>query len=386
VVAPHKSAHPLPLSRSQFPSRIVIRTLFLSVVPSPYQRDLFKALANRSEVEIKVCYLEGECRGYPWPITNMAAWETVLPGNRIDRRQFRVHWNTQLPDFSKFEVVVLNTYLTAITAQWVMRKAIKQQKWLFWGERLRCQQSRWRHGIQTLLSAPLHRAAGIAAIGHLAEQDYRKRFPHCRTFNIPYYCNLDPFLATPRRLSRDAEIHFLFCGVMNRRKGVDLLLGSFDRLVQVGAAVQLHLVGQEAELPGFLQGVSSQSRERIHFHGFQPPDKLPEFFALADVFVLPSRYDGWGVVVNQALGAGLPLVCSNAVGAAHDLVDPERNGLLFANENEASLMACLKRFVDAPELRDKWGAASREKAQQWLPEVGAAKWIDAIQHVRNAGT
>ncbi len=363
----------------------MIQTLFLSVVPSPYQRDLFKALAARPELTTKVCYMEGKCSGYPWPVEPLESWEEVLPGRRIDQHQFRVHWNTRLPQFKQSDVVILNAYLTSVTAQWAMRRAVVGQKWIFWGERLRPQQSRWRRTIQSMLAAPLQRAAGIAAIGSLAATDYQNRFPKCHTFNIPYHCNLAEFLRTPLRSRSGPEVIFLFCGVMNRRKGVDLLIRAFDRLVRSGAAVQLHLVGQEAELPTFLQDINSQTRNRIHFKGFHPPAKLPEFFSQADLFVLPSRHDGWGVVVNQALGAGLPIICSDAVGAGHDLIDPEVNGLRFASENEAELLACLRRFVDDPQLCSTWGHASRKKAREWSPEVGAAKWVNVLQKVKDTG-
>jgi glycosyltransferase involved in cell wall biosynthesis len=167
---------------------------------------------------------------------------------------------------------------------------------------------------------------------------------------------------------------------------VDLLLKAFDRLVGTGAATQLYLVGQEADLPLFLQGISSSARACVHYLGFRAPDKLPDVFSRNDVFVLPSRHDGWGVVVNQALGAGLPIMCSDAVGAGYDLVEPEINGLRFASEDEDGLFAGLKRFTDAPELCAQWGSASRQKARDWLPEAGAAKWVETMQQIKHSGT
>jgi glycosyltransferase involved in cell wall biosynthesis len=371
------------LSRRDVSGESLTNVLVLSVVPSPYQRDLFKALASRPGLNLKVSYMEGTCAGYPWPENDLESWEEVLPGSRIDRSELRLHWNTRLPAFENFDIVVMNTYLTALTTQWVMRTALSGQKWMFWGEQLRWQKSKWRQSLQNWLSAPLRRASAIVAIGSRAEKDYRSRFPESRTFNIPYHCALSAFLSKPRHGERAKEITFLFCGVMSRRKGVDLLLRAFDRLVRSGAAVRLHLVGQEAELPSFLQQIGPQTRAHVHYEGFHPPGELPDLFSRADVFVLPSRHDGWGVVVNQALAAGLPVVCSSAVGAGHDLIETEMNGLRFSEGDETELYGCLKRFVDAPGLCLQWGSISRKKALNWLPEVGAAKWSDAIQQVLN---
>jgi glycosyltransferase involved in cell wall biosynthesis len=143
----------------------------------------------------------------------------------------------------------------------------------------------------------------------------------------------------------------------------------------------LLLVGREAELPHMLKSVPAEVRARIEFAGFQPPEELPRFFARADVFVLPSRHDGWGVVVNQALGAGLPILCSDRVGGAHDLVRREVNGLTFPARDPEALRAAMQRIISEPELIERWGAASRSMAAEWSPEVGAAKWIGAIAEV-----
>jgi glycosyltransferase involved in cell wall biosynthesis len=227
-------------------------------------------------------------------------------------------------------------------------------------------------------AATLHRAAGIAAIGSFAEEDYRERFPEPRYFRIPYHCHLEPFLAAPRRARTDGHVVFLFCGQMIARKGVDLLLTAFQRL---GGGARLLLVGPEAQLPQFLAPLPPPVRDRIEYAGFQAPEDLPRFFARADVFVLPSRYDGWGVVMNQALGAGLPIICSDMVGAGRDLVDEEINGLRFPTGNAAALAERMQRFIHQPSLIDSWGKVSRRRAHHWTPEAGAAKWVEAFQSI-----
>jgi glycosyltransferase involved in cell wall biosynthesis len=258
-----------------------------------------------------------------------------------------------------------------------MRVVLRGKAWVFWGER----QSR-RGCLQKLLTKPLHKAAAIVGIGKTASKGYRERFPEPRHFSIPYYCNLNPFICAPSRrgeqIRAPREVLFLLCGQMIARKGVDLLLSAFSRLENA----RLLLVGREAELPSLLATLPEKARARITYAGFQPPEDLPRFFAEADVFVLPSRYDGWGVVVNQALGAGLPIICSDRVGAGDELVEPEVNGLRFHSGDADSLFNAMRRFIEAPELIALWGEASRKKATDWTPEVGAKKWIDVLQEVR----
>ncbi len=349
-----------------------MRVAFVSVVPSPYQRDLFHALAERAEVELSVFYLEAAAPDSPWPQRTLAPWEQILRGLWMPLGAARCHVNWPLPRLHDYDVVVMNT-LMSLTGQWLMRTRLRGRPWIFWGERL------GRGGaLHQTLAAPLHRAAGIAAIGTFAEGDYRERFPEPRHFCIPYHCDLAAFFAAPRRVREDGLVVFLFCGQMIARKGVDLLLAAFQR---IGDRARLLLVGREAELPALLAPLPAAVRERIVYAGFQPPEELPRFFAQADVFVLPSRYDGWGVVVNQAIGAGLPVVCSDMVGAGHDLVEDGVNGLKFRAGDGAALAEKMARFLDEPAIIETWGAASRQQARAWTPEVGAAKWVDAFQTV-----
>jgi glycosyltransferase involved in cell wall biosynthesis len=345
------------------------RVAVFSVVPSPYQRDLFAALARRTELDLHVFYLEAASPDSPWPEKPLAPYERVLPGFWVSLRGARVHLNWSLPDVRDFDLVVVNT-LMSLTAQWLMRGPLRTKPWIFLGEKLG-----QRGGWHDWLAAPLHHAVGIAAIGTWAQRDYAERFPEPRSFCLPYFCDLAGFLAQPRHVLKDEPV-FLFCGQMIARKGVDSLLAAFAGLERG----RLLLVGREAELPRWLEALPPAIRARVEVAGFQPPEALSSFFAQADVFVLPSRYDGWGVVVNQALGAGLPVICSDQVGAGYDLVD-DTNGAKFRAGDADSLADAMCRFVDAPDLIASAGEASRSKARELAPEAGAARWIEAIETV-----
>jgi glycosyltransferase involved in cell wall biosynthesis len=351
------------------------RVAFLSVVPSPYQRDLFAALARRDDVDLRVHYLEAAAPDSPWPEKALPEYSQILRGFWFPIGSARCHVNVPLPDFRDRDLVVLNT-LMSVTAQWLMRFGLRGKPWVFWGERFAAREPSRFH---SMLTAPLHRATAIAGIGSLAEQQYAARFPEPRHYCIPYHCELAPFMNAPRLPRDPGEIVFLFCGQMIARKGLDHLLAAFTAVAGRHPRVRLLLAGREAELPGLLAALPKAVRARIEYAGFQPPEELPRYFARADVFILPSRYDGWGVVVNQAIGAGLPVICSDAAGAGYDLVEPEANGLRFPAGDVAALTSCMERFATDATLAAKWEAASRAKAGAWTPDCGAAKWVDVFR-------
>jgi glycosyltransferase involved in cell wall biosynthesis len=349
------------------------KVVFITIVPSPYQRDLFEALAARNDVDLSVYYLEAVSPDSPWPEKPLRSFERIMPGFWVPVGGARGHLNWRLPKVSEQHITVVSSF-TSLTGQWVMRRALRGKRWLFWGERLRCN-SGLKKFVQRRLIAPISGASGIVGIGRAAEDDYHRRFPHLPHFNIPYHCDLSALFSIRRRYERSGPIRFLFCGQMIRRKGVDLLLLAFDRLIMSGSDAHLLLVGREAELPSFLGSLSPASRSRIHYEGFHAPEQLPKYFGKADVFVLPSRHDGWGVVVNQALAAGLPIITSDAVGAGLDLVDDGVNGMRVLAGNLDGLYDAMQTLTLNPRLAQEWGKKSREKALDLTPEAGADKWV-----------
>jgi len=357
----------------------MLRVIFYSVLPSPYQRDLFYALNQIPQISLTVFYLESAYWDSPWPQAPLRSYESVLPGFdlRWGNARFHINWH-RLPR-SEADAIVFNGYTNAI-AQSLLRRQSDRVACLFWGE----QQSESAQGVKGQLTAwlraPLQNCRAIAAIGSAAARDYRQRFPDKPVFNIPYYCNLEAFQAAiPSRPRQPPTV--LFCGQMIPRKGVDLLLRAFERVTQQGLDARLLLVGREAELPQMLPQLTKAARQRVEYAGFQAPEDLPHFFRRADVFVLPSRYDGWGVVVNQAVGAGLPAICSDAVGAARDLIEPGRNGAIVPAGDVEALTEQLAHYLQSPGAIQAASAHAQRQARAWSPEAGAQRWLEALQAV-----
>jgi glycosyltransferase involved in cell wall biosynthesis len=314
----------------------------------------------------------------PWPKKTLRPFERIIPGFWIPFGSARAHVNWALPKPSERDIVVLSTF-TSMTGQLLMRR-LRNKRWLFWGERLH-RNTGLKETIQRALTAPISHASGVVGVGRAAEDDYHRRFPNLAHFSIPYHCELSKFFAIPRRLKTETPVTFLFCGQMIKRKGVDLLLLAFDRLVARGIDARLLLVGREAELSKFLETISPATQSKIHYTGFQDPENLSEIFAMGDIFVLPGRYDGWGVVINQALAAGMPIITTDSVGAGVDLVENGTNGVRIVSENVDQLFNAMEKLSLKRELAHQWGERARERAQGLTPEAGAEKWVRVFEKV-----
>jgi 1,2-diacylglycerol 3-alpha-glucosyltransferase len=117
----------------------------------------------------------------------------------------------------------------------------------------------------------------------------------------------------------------------------------------------------------------------VHFPGFKQANELPDFYGLAGAFILPSsHFEQWGLVVNEAMASGLPVLMSRACGCASDLVHEEVNGYTFDPYDVENLARLLVRMSsDAVDLK-AMGQASLRIIADWTPEVFAQNLFKAV--------
>ncbi len=116
----------------------------------------------------------------------------------------------------------------------------------------------------------------------------------------------------------------------------------------------------------------------VHFYGFRQINENPVFYALAEVFILPSLWEEWGLVVNEAMASGLPVIVSEAVGSAEDLVSNGENGFTFDPMNPGQLANSLDRLASDSNLRKRMSRLSQERISQWGCDNFARNAIAAV--------
>ncbi len=185
-----------------------------------------------------------------------------------------------------------------------------------------------------------------------------------------------------RRRGSYPEFLMLYSGQLIRRKGLSRALAAIDRLHDPD--IGLIVVGsgpQEAELKRFCEGRGLN----VYFEGFKQQDSLPEYYALADVFVLPSIDEVWGLVVNEALAAGQYVLCSKYAGAGYDLIRPGWSGELFDPDDTDGLAEAIMRLkASAPKIRERRDEISRRAVGEFGIERSAQAFIEAFESVWGA--
>jgi glycosyltransferase involved in cell wall biosynthesis len=162
----------------------------------------------------------------------------------------------------------------------------------------------------------------------------------------------------------DSTSVILFAGKLVEGKRPMDLLKAYETIAKKHQ-VALVYVGDGELRQSLEQYARDKGLSQVHFAGFQNQTEIPRYFALADIFVLPSIRESWGLVVNEALCFGLPVVISNQVGAADDLVRDNVNGFIFEAANPAALAEKLDRILADDALRERMGEASKNLIAGW---------------------
>ena len=114
-----------------------------------------------------------------------------------------------------------------------------------------------------------------------------------------------------------------------------------------------------------LEALAGELGSRVMFTGAIRWERIVEVYVASDIFALVSRHEPWGVVVNEAAACGLPLVLSDHVGAAHDLLRSGENGVLVPSDDVPATTAALRELASDESLRLRFGARSRELVGDW---------------------
>jgi glycosyltransferase involved in cell wall biosynthesis len=202
-------------------------------------------------------------------------------------------------------------------------------------------------------------------------------------FLMPYAVNNEYFAdlaaaAAPRQHELRTELGLsperpliLFASKLQQRKHADHLLEAYSRFIETRTPENrpyLVVVG-DGEQRAQLEAQAQQLRlEDVRFAGFRNQSELPRFFQLADVFVLPSRHEPWGLIVNEAMASGCPVIVSTDVGCHADLVTDGVEGCVFPVGDIPALTQALHRVFFSPGSAATMGEAARRRISTWTYE------------------
>lgn len=196
-----------------------------------------------------------------------------------------------------------------------------------------------------LLQRILKRACGVVGMTHLTARRYRDdhgfKGPVAA---VPYSRDLTPFLSLPLiEASTDARpVRFLVLGQLIPRKSVDTAIQAVRSLE---GSWRLDIVGDGPLRASLERSVPESLRDRIRFHGFVDYGRIPEVLESSDVLVFPTLWDGFGMVLVEALAAGRPVISSDRAMAGLEYIRDGVNGWCYPAGNAQALAECMRTLV-----------------------------------------
>lgn len=190
---------------------------------------------------------------------------------------------------------------------------------------------------------------------------------------------------TPKENSTKGRPYFLYVGRFIPEKNLPFLVRSYARYREAAGndAIDLVLVGsgpEEAPLRSLVEGAKVSG---MAFVGTRQVEELPKFYASACCFVLPSACEPWGLVVNEAMASGLPVLASKACGCAQDLVVPGKTGYVFSPDAESELAELMQRIATHHQERTEMGRAAQEQVKSLHVDLYAGRVVQHVQKIVN---
>ncbi|WP_281016454.1 MULTISPECIES: glycosyltransferase family 4 protein [unclassified Minwuia] len=384
-----------------------VRLAILSSHPIQYNAPLFRELANQDGLTLRVFYCwEGTANSFDHefnrpvtldiPLLEGYDWEMVPnvakdPGTHHFGGLHNPEMNSRIARFDPDCLLVFGwAWRTNLSA---LRHFHGRIPVLFRGDStLRStHHARWKSWLRRTLLTWVYRHVDLALSPGQENRKYLKAmgFPEDRIRHMPHAIDIHRFSADDPESSRRAHemrsnlgispeaLVFLFAGKFVQRKQVHVLLAAFRELRTELPSSDMHLVlvGDGPDEPMLRR--QSEETPSVHFCGFRNQSEMPATYRMADVYVLPSVRDTWGLGLNEALAAGCVAIASDHVGAAPDLLEARQYGRIFECGNSAALCAAMREFVDLRSDLPMLARQAVEDSPGWSIE-SAAEAVAAV--------
>ena len=372
--------------------------LIITNIISPYRIPLFNYTSLQKDIKFKVVALAELEENRNWEVKKdyikfdyeiLPGWHSFIWGKK---REVAIHINKGITKVLRRynpDVVVTSGYDSLAYWQAFLYCKLYRKKFILWnGTTLLSAGS--ISGIRGILKRIIVRYSdGYVAYGTKAKEylEYlgaksERIFISNNTVDMEYfrsrveeYRNKDSFKKERKQYPKYLLLHV---GQLIKRKGALQVLKALECLKD--AKVGLLIVGSGHEESNLKNFCKEKNIENVFFEGFQQQEMLPKYYALADIFILPSFEEVWGLVVNEALASGLYVLSSKYAGASYDLVKEGWNGEVFDPGNVDEVAKLIKKSKDEiKNIREKRDAISQHACRAFNIEKSADGFIRAIK-------
>jgi glycosyltransferase involved in cell wall biosynthesis len=369
-----------------------IRVALVHNIISPYRIPVFNELASQKDIDLTVLFLSESARDRRW---DTRIYKKQMRFNYKVLRHFKITFPFKEPveytiNTSIFEELRVGKYDVVITSGWTdfacqvipFLKKKYGYKFVLWAGSTKDEPSLQRTITMPFVKKIVRAADHIVAYGTKAK-DYLVLLGGVATrisssFNS---VDVDHFRKQARTIKQekvriikrkyslpaDSKV-ILYVGQFIERKNVELLINAIS-LLEIRSAF-LVLLGYGPKKNDYLK-LAKKHNVALRVIDHVELDNIPNIYGISDVLVLPSKEEVWGLVVNEAMASGLPVIVSRKVGSVKDLVINQKNGFTFNPDSATDLSNKITQLFTHPEMKKEMGLESQKIISKVTPKATA---------------
>lgn len=366
-----------------------LKALLLHGEMSPYRLPLFESLAEKVDLDVYECQHRSGRRRWSISPDEYSFKSRLLKFFRMG--PFIINYSLPFGLLSRrYEVYILGEDARIVFSEclvFMLAKLFRRPVIIWSGTTERVFYEKYKNIVNKYILEPLNKfiyryADAFIAYGEQTKKCLLKKGvpPQKIYFGTQVLCTKELMSHAKDIITPSTDISFknklviLCVSYFDRRKGINYLIEAYKLLNRNDTVLILAGAGREEENLKLL----ANDRKDIYFPGYIEAKEKAYYYSIADIFVLPTLCDAWGLVVNEAMMFGLPVITTNEAGCAQELI--KGNGFIVDAGNSLVLKEAMEKLLNDDNLRQQMGAVSKKIVKEFIIENAKKTFIDAIDY------
>jgi len=341
---------------------------------SPYRVPFFEKLANHPFIDLSVYFCAKTHKHRMWDIQQSNKYKyKILSGVTLEFAGIQYHINPSIIlklIGGDYDIIIINGAMNfTMQISFIISRLLKIPI-ILWSEGIESSQSLVRKIIDPIIKYVIRKVDAIVVPGtksrdfHITQgANPRKIFIAPNIIDNEFFIKQSAkFRKDRKKIKKNLAIQnkkiILYVGQLIKRKGVKYLIDAYEKLKKDKKDICLIIVGDGPEKNELEQ--RSKRTEDIYFMGWVSEEEKIKYYSISDLFILPTLQDVWGLVINEAMCLGLPVISTYTAGASFDLIMQGKNGFVVEEANTEQLHLAMKKILSDEKLAKRMGKKSLE--------------------------
>ena len=373
-----------------------IKVAFIHNIISPYRVPLFEKLASNPKMDLDVYFCSKTHKERKWKILDSNKYNyEILKGVTVSclNINYRINPTIILKLIrGKYDVVIICGNKDFTTQAAFIAAKITGIKVILWSEGIESARSLLGKVIEPITKYVVKKAEAIVVPGVMSKNFHvnlgaepQKIFIAWDSIDNEKYFKKSPnFIKNKKPLKKALGLQnkkiILYVGQLIERKGLLYLIEAYQKLRGVRNDICLVVVGSGSMKDKLENICKDRGLKDVHFMGWVSEEEKIKYYYISDLFVLPTLKDVWGLVANEAMACGLPIIATKAAGCSADMIISGENGFIVEEANTEQLYLAMKKILSNEKLAKRMGRKSLEMIKnKFTIESMADSFANAIK-------